>query len=163
LKRVALIVLAVLLFLVISGLLARFFSAENIERSDELALVEAETRGDAASIVSKLHGCSRNPACVAAAQANAKRLRRVGAVKILSVKSSNSHSLSSSTGTTRVAWTVIGKLPVVQCVNVRRSGNFFTGINVTLQSLSAPIANEGVCGKQTQIEREEEEATDVER
>jgi hypothetical protein len=163
LKRVVLIVLGVLLFLVISGLLARFFSAENLERSDELALIEAETRGDAASMVSKLQGCSRNPACVAAAQANAKRLRRVGAVKILSVKSTNSHSLGSSTGTTRLAWTVIGKLPVVQCVKVRRSGNFLDGISVTLESLSAPIANEGVCGKQTQIEREEEEATDVER
>ena len=100
---------------------------------------------------------------MALAQANAKRLRRVGAVKILSVKSTNSHSLGGSTGTTRLAWTVIGKLPVVQCVKVRRTGNFFTGIDVTMLSLSAPIANEGVCGKQTQIEREEEEATEVER
>jgi hypothetical protein len=163
LKRVALIVLGVLLFLVISGLLARFFSAENVERSDELALVEAETRGDAASVVAKIHDCAASAQCVALAKANAKRLRRAGAVKILSVKSSNSHSLTSSTGTTRLAWTVIGKLPVVQCVKVRRSGNFLTGINVTVQALSAPIANEGVCGKQTQIEREEEEATEVER
>ena len=155
--------LGVLLFLVISGLLARFFATENVERSDELALVEAETRGDAAGVVKKIHGCAASPQCVALAQDNAKRLRRAGAVKILSVKSSNSHSLTSSTGTTRLAWTVIGKLPVVQCVKVRRSGNFFTGINVTLLSLSRPIANEGVCGKQTQIEREEEEATDAER
>jgi hypothetical protein len=163
LKRVALIVLGVLLFLVISGLLARFFSTENVERSDELALVEAEVKGDAQSLVRKIHGCSAEPACVAVAQANAKRLHRVGSVKILSVKATNSHSLTSSTGTTRLAWTVIGKLPVVQCVKVRRSGNFLTGINVTMLSLSAPIANEGVCGKQTQIEREEEEATEVER
>jgi hypothetical protein len=129
LKRVALIVLGVLLFLVISGLLARFFSAENVERSDELALVEAETRGDAASVVANIHGCAASAQCVALAKANAKRLRRA----------------------------------VVQCVKVRRSGNFLTGINVTVQALSAPIANEGVCGKQTQIEREEEEATEVER
>jgi hypothetical protein len=40
---------------------------------------------------------------------------------------------------------VIGKLPVVQCIGVRRSGNFLTGISVTLLTLSAPIANEGGC------------------
>jgi hypothetical protein len=40
---------------------------------------------------------------------------------------------------------VIGKLPVVQCIQVRRSGNFFKGVSVTLLSLSAPISNEADC------------------
>jgi hypothetical protein len=44
-----------------------------------------------------------------------------------------------------LAWTVIGTLPVVQCVEVRRSGSLFTGITVTLLSLSAPISNEADC------------------
>lgn len=145
LKRFALIVVGFILFLAISGLLARFFSAENVERDDELALVEAETKGDANAIVRNLHGCRESPACVAIAQANAKSLRRPGSPKILSVKSTNSHSLFSSTGTTRLAWTVIGTLPVVQCLRVRRSGNFLTGINVTVVSLSAPISNEANC------------------
>jgi hypothetical protein len=140
-----LIVVGVLLFLAISGVLARFFSAENVERDGELALIEAQTRGDANGIIEKLRGCRASPACVARAQANANTLRRAGAVKILSVKSSNSHSLTSSTGTARVAWTVIGRLPVVQCVKVRRTGNLFAGIKVTLLSLSAPIGNEADC------------------
>jgi hypothetical protein len=144
-KRIALIVLGVLLFLAISGLLARFFSVENVERDDELALIEAQTKGDANGMIEKLYGCRARPACVASAEANASSLRRAGAVKILSVKSTNSHSLTSSTGTTRLAWTVIGRLPVVQCVKVRRSGNFFEGIAVTLLSLSAPIPNEADC------------------
>jgi hypothetical protein len=162
LKRVLLIAAGVLLFLAISGLLARFFAAENVERSDELALIEAETRGDPAGVVKAIHHCSTDPACVASARANAKALRRAGSPKILSVKSTNSHSLTSSTGTARLAWTVIGKLPVVQCVKVHRAGNFLTGIDVTVLSLSAPISNEGVCGKRTQIEIEEEEDTEAE-
>ena len=53
-------------------------------------------------------------------------------MKILSLKSSTAYSLAGATGTTRLAWTVIGKLPVVQCVEVRRTGNALTGHHVTL-------------------------------
>ena len=62
------------------------------------------------------------------ANASNPRLRRSGAVKILSLNSPTAYSLTSATGTTRLAWTVIGKLPVVQCVEVSRTGNFLTGI-----------------------------------
>jgi hypothetical protein len=145
LKRVTLIVVGVLLFLVISGLLARFFSVENTERDDQVALIEAQVKGDANGVVQKLAGCRSHPACVASAEANASRLRRPGPVKILSLKSPNSHSLESSTGITRLAWKTPGRLPVVQCVGVHRSGNFLSGISVTLLSLSAPIPNEADC------------------
>ena len=40
---------------------------------------------------------------------------------------------------------MIGKLPVVQCVQVRRTGNFLTGIHVHLLSISRPIPNEDDC------------------
>ena len=66
-------------------------------------------------------------------------------MKILQLESHTAYSLTGATGNTRVAWTVIGTLPVVQCVRVRRSGNFLTGIKVTLVGLSAPIPNEGGC------------------
>jgi hypothetical protein len=94
-----------------------------------------------------LSGCRERPACVAVLRANASnpRLHRAGGVKILSLKSSTSYALSSTTGKTRVAWTVIGKLPVVQCVQVRRSGNFLKGMTISLLSLSAPIPNEADC------------------
>ena len=58
--------------------------------------------------------------------------------KILSVKSRTSYSLTGGTGKTRLAWIVIGRRPVVQCVQVRRSGNAVAGIEVRLLSLSAP-------------------------
>lgn len=134
-----------LLFLVISGELARFLSTENSERSDEEALIEAQARGDVNGMLKQLSGCSRSASCVATVRANASSLRRTGAVKILSLKSSTAYSLTGATGKTRLAWTVIGRLPVVQCVEVRRTGSFLSGINVTLLSLSAPISNEADC------------------
>jgi hypothetical protein len=112
-----------------------------------LALLKAEARGDAPGMLARLSGCRAQPACVAVVKANAAnpRLLRPGAVKILSLKSSTAYSLTGSSGKTRVAWTVIGKLPVVQCVQVRRSGSFIEGITITLLSLSAPIPNEADC------------------
>ena len=66
-------------------------------------------------------------------------------MKILSLTSHTAYSLTSDTAPTRVAWTVIGRLPVVQCVTVKRTGNFLTGLSVTLLSVSKPISNEGDC------------------
>jgi hypothetical protein len=140
-------VVAVALFLAVSGLLARFLSSENAERDDAAALVQAEARGDTAGMLAQLSGCRANPSCVALVRENASnpRLRRAGTVKILSLKSSTAYSLTGAAGKTRLAWTVIGKLPVVQCVQVRRTGNFFKGITISLLSLSAPIPNEADC------------------
>lgn len=136
-----------MLFLLISGLLARFLSVENAERDDEEALIEAQARGDVPAMLGELPGCSSKPACVTVLRANASspRLRKHGAIKILSLESPTAYSLTGATGTTRLAWTIIGSLPVVQCIGVRRTGNFLSGIKVTLLSLSAPIPNEGDC------------------
>jgi hypothetical protein len=147
LRRAILISAAVVLFLAVSALLARFLATENTERNDEAALIQAEARGDVAGMLALLSGCPQNQSCVALIRANASnpRLRRAGAVKILSLKSSTAYALSGTSGKTRVAWTVIGKLPVVQCVEVRRTGNFFRGVTIRLLSLSAPIPNEADC------------------
>ena len=134
-----------LVFLAVSALLARFLSTENAERDKEATLLQTQARGDVAAMLAQLDGCRERPSCVATARANATRLRRPGAVKILSLKSSTAYALTGASGQTRLAWTVIGRLPVVQCVDVRRRGNPISGITVTLTSLSAPIANEADC------------------
>jgi hypothetical protein len=146
-KRVALIALGVIVFLAISGLLARFLTVENLERDGDLALIQAEARGDAAGMIARLVGCRSSPACVAEVHrilAN-PRVHRPGSVKILNLESHTAYSLTGSKGSSRVAWTVIGTLPVVQCVEVRRTGNFLTGIDVSLLRISPPIPNEGEC------------------
>jgi hypothetical protein len=135
------------LFLAVSFLLARFLSTENTERDDELALIQAQAKGDVPGMLRLLNGCRKRPLCVALVRANAAnpRLRRAGAVKILSIKSSTAYALTGTSGKTRLAWTVIGMLPVVQCVQVRRTGNFLKGLTISLLSLSAPIPNEADC------------------
>jgi hypothetical protein len=160
-----LLAVGVLLVLAISGLLARFLTVENLEREDDLRLVQAEVRGNATGMLDLLNGCRTSPSCVASVKANASnsRLRRRGAVKILQLESPTAYSLFGATGKTRLAWTVIGTLPVVQCVDVRRTGNFLTGIHVQLVGLGAPIDNEAICGKRSRIEIDEEEATAAER
>jgi hypothetical protein len=145
-RRIVLIVLALLLFIAISGLLAGFLAVEGVERDDLLALLRAQARGDAHAMLLRLDSsCNISPACVATTRADAATLRRQGAVKILTLTSPTAYSLTGATGKSRVAWTVIGRLPVVQCVTVRRSGNPLTGISVALLAVSAPISNEGDC------------------
>ncbi len=160
-----LMALGVIVVLIVSVVLARFLSVENAERNDDVALLQAEVRGDVAGMLDQLSGCRENPSCVAVVKADASnpRLRRHGSVKILRLDSNTAYSLSGATGKTRVAWTVLGKLPVVQCVDVHRTGNFLSGIHVQLIGLSAPINNEGICTKRTTEEVEEEEATAAER
>ncbi len=134
-----------MLFIAISGLLARFLSAEGVERDDIYAVLQAQAAGNVQGMLDDQAGCRESPSCVATTHANATSLRRNGAVKILTLTSPTAHTLTSATGMTRVAWTVIGKLPVVQCAQVRRTGSFLTGIAVTLVSISAPIPNEADC------------------
>jgi hypothetical protein len=144
-RHIVPIVLVLVIFLVLSAMLARFLSAENVERDDVLSALEAETAGKEQALFSKLSGCRTVPDCVSDVKWNATRLRRSGAIKIVSLTSATSYSLGGATGHTRVAWVVIGKLPVVQCLNVKRTGSFFTGISVSLLALSKPIPNEGNC------------------
>jgi hypothetical protein len=82
---------------------------------------------------------------VALQRRNIARVRRSGPVKILELTSGTSYSLTGATGLTRIAWTVIGHLPIVQCIKVRRSGNALTGESIILLGLSAPIAGTAEC------------------
>ncbi len=140
-----LIVVGVLLFLTISGVLARYLSAENVERDHEWALMQAEARGDVREMLAQLSGCRASPSCVATVRADAAGLRRPGAVELLSTQSTTNHTLSGSVGETRVAWKVSGRYPVVQCVQVRRSGDFLTGISVALLRVGPRIGSTADC------------------
>ncbi|HEX3873283.1 MAG TPA: hypothetical protein VHW26_03985 [Solirubrobacteraceae bacterium] len=135
--RITLIGAGVVLFVVISGLLARFLSVENLERQDVLGLLQAEARGDATEMFAKLHGCTGS--CRAIVGADAARLRGAGVVKILAYHSATAFALTGKTGQTRVAWKLGTRLPDVQCVTLHRGGNPVSGISVTLLRISRPI------------------------
>jgi hypothetical protein len=144
-RALALLGLGLLLFITISAILARWLSVENIERDDVLGVLQAQAAGNAPRALALLHGCAQAAPCARLVRAEATVLRRPGQVKILDLVSPTGYTLTGATGRTRVAWDVPGRLPVVQCVTVRRSGNIVTGISVTLLALSRPIPNTADC------------------
>lgn len=137
--------IVLVLFLAFSALLARYLSTENVERAAVLKLLQAQAAGDANRMIAQLSDCRAHAGCVAQARRNAQALHRKGSVKILTLSSQTAYALTSAKGTTRVAWTVIGHLPAVQCVSVTRTGNFLSGLSVTLTALSAQIPGEADC------------------
>jgi hypothetical protein len=139
------IAVAVLLFLAISALLARVFSADGAERSAVTALVQAEARGDAQGMLARMHGCSSQPACRARVLANAAALKLPGSVSILQIQSSTGFSLTSTLGYARVAWNAGGSHPIVQCVRVRHAGNALSGITIQLLSISPRLKGDATC------------------
>lgn len=140
-----LIAVAILLFLAVSGLLARIFSADGAERSAVTALVQAEARGDAAGMLSRMTGCRADPACVQRVRSNAAVLTRRGAVSILQIQPSTGFSLTGTTGYARVAWKTPASLPIVQCVRVHRSGNAVSGIRIELLAMTPRLKSDASC------------------
>jgi hypothetical protein len=147
LRTRVLIAVGVVVFLAISFELARFFTTESRERQRILVYLQAQAAGDPRRMLDALAGsCRRDPRCVATVDANARRLKRAGSVKILNLQSKTAYALGAKTGITRVAWTVVGNgLPVVQCALVHRGGTAIAGRSVTLLRVSAPIGNESTC------------------
>ncbi len=141
-----LIGLGIITFLVISTLLARVFSTDGAERSAITGLVAAEARGDQAGMARRLRGCSTDAACRAQVEKLSSTLHRAGAVSILQLAPSTGFSLTGSTGVARVAWDVASRSqPVVQCVQVRRSGDALHGLEVQLLKISGRIRSDGDC------------------
>ncbi|MEN3280699.1 MAG: hypothetical protein V7607_1839 [Solirubrobacteraceae bacterium] len=143
-RLVSLVALGAIVFLAISFLLARYLSTENRERDAVFGLLRDQARGDAQAMLRRLNGCDAR--CRANVEADARRLKRAGDVKILAYGSSTSYALGHSEGPTRVAWTIVDKqLPVVQCVQVERTGNVLAGTTINLRRLSVPIDRQGTC------------------
>lgn len=146
-RRLPLIIAAVLGFLVVSGLLARYLSTEGRERTELIEVLRAQIAGDGDGMLAAMDpSCARTPRCAAQTRANARRLRLPGDLKILNLRSDTSYALGGATGTTRIVWTVIDRgLPTVQCATVRRKGNVLAGRSITVLALSAPIGREASC------------------
>jgi hypothetical protein len=141
--RLVLIGVGILLFLVISFALARFLAVENQERDADLTVLRAEARGDAPAMLAALHGCG--PGCQATVAADAAKLRGPGEVSILADMSATAYALTGRTAKTRIAWKLPGRLPTVQCLLVRRTGNAITGVSVNVQAIGAPIPLQSDC------------------
>lgn len=138
--------LVALVFLALSLLVARWLTAESVERDRVYTLLQAQARGDPAAMLAQLDGCAPDSRCHAEVERNARRLKRPGEVKILAYDSDTAYALGEASGPTRVAWTIIGRqLPVVQCVQVERKGSVLSGRTITLRRLSLPIGRQSAC------------------
>jgi hypothetical protein len=144
-RRVLLIGVGVAVFLAISVVLARWLSVENTERDKVVKLLDAQAKGDVASMLGQIDGCAKDPACVRTVRANASRLKDPGKVDIVAYESATSHALGAKTGPTRVVWKTPSRLTTVQCVEIRRTGNVLSGPSVTVTGLSEPIDREAAC------------------
>ncbi len=143
-KRPLLVAVAVAALLGISFLVARWLNNDTVERGQVTRLLEAQIRGDAGAMLRRLEGCGA-PTCVAVVRRNATQLRGRGELKIALYQSQTAHALSSRTRFTRVVWFTPGRLTTVQCVLVRRAGNVFAGMTVTLLRVTTPIGRESSC------------------
>jgi hypothetical protein len=139
------IVVAIALFLLISGVLARIFSADSAERSAITSLIQAEARGDQQAMLGRIQDCAANAQCKARIVHDAAALRRAGAVSILQLESSTGFSLTGTLGMARVAWNAGGSLPIVQCVEVQRAGNAASGLRIALLGITAKLSGDASC------------------
>jgi hypothetical protein len=140
------ILVAILLFLVISAMLARVFSANGAEQSAITSLVQSEAGGDVNAILGEIQGCRTDPACRTRAAVNAAALRHAGTISIIQLQPSTSFSLGGTEGTARVAWNAASyRFPIVQCVKVRRAGNPISGLRVELLEVSRRIKSDTAC------------------
>lgn len=144
-RRVLVVGLALLIFLLASVWLARFLSNENSERDAVVSLLRAQVAGNADAMLDRLEGCRKDPACVSTVKRNASSERGSGGVQILALSSPTAYSLTPTKGETRIAWRAGAGKPVVQCVVVERTGNGLTGLAIELRSISAPIPSESDC------------------
>lgn len=142
-----LVVAVIVVFLVVSALLARVYSSVSAERSGVTALVSAEARGDQPGMISDLYRCRSSSACRARVAQDAISLRRAGHVSVLELSVSSSFPLLGKTGVARIAWETPGQLPVTQCVRVRHTGNPISGMKVELLEISTRIKTNSDCPK----------------
>jgi hypothetical protein len=144
-RRALLIAAAVLVLLAGGAALARMLGAGATERDAVIDIVKAQSHGDLAAVVAGIEGCGASPACVARTRAQVRRLRSRGKVRVLRVDGTSSVAVGEGSSTARVAWRTGDRLPVVQCVRLRRSGDLVSGFDVRVLSLSAPIGREESC------------------
>lgn len=142
---IALAVVGLAIFIVISALLARAFSVGGAEDGAISDLVTAEADGDTAGVVTLIAGCAASAACRAHAARLTTSLRRPGAVSVIQITPSAGFSLTGTIGTARVAWLVGSSLPRVQCIRVRHAGDLLRGFRVDLLGVSARIPSGADC------------------
>jgi hypothetical protein len=133
-------------FLLISALLARIFSADSAQRAAIVSVLQDQAQGDTGAVISRIQGCSASAACRERAAYNATHLKAPGSVSVLTLQTvAGGITFGKTVGVSRVAWRIGNGLPIVQCFRVRRAGNPITGLHIELLAVSKRIPSESDC------------------
>jgi len=143
--RIGLLAAAVAVFVVLSLIIARVLTIGNAERDAVYRLVRAEAAGDQAAVLSRVHGCAGNAACVARVRRTIARVQSPGTAKLLRFDGPGGIAVTGRSGSARVAWKVGAALPVVQCVRLRTTGDPVGGYTVRITRVDEPTALDEPC------------------
>ena len=143
--RIGLLAAAVAVFVVLSLVIARVLTIGNAERDAVYRLVRAEAAGDQAAVLSRVHGCAGNAACVARVRRTIARVQSPGTAKLLRFDGPGGIAVTGRSGSARVAWKVGAALPVVQCVRLRTTGDPVGGYTVRITRVDEPTALDEPC------------------
>jgi hypothetical protein len=142
---IASIVLGVVLFVIISVLVARAIGVGDAQTAAITDLVKAEAAGDTTRVIALIEGCQKDAACRARTAALTAALRHPGNVSVVDMTPSVNVAVTGSTGTARVAWLAGSSLPRVQCIRVRNAGSVFSGFEIELLRVSARQPSDASC------------------
>ncbi|MBV9048475.1 MAG: hypothetical protein JOY58_09420, partial [Solirubrobacterales bacterium] len=95
-RIIALLAVAVVLFVAISALLARAFSVDGAERSAITNLIQAQARGDQNAMLDQISGCRAESACRARVADDLAALAHSGAISIIQIQPSAGFSLGGT-------------------------------------------------------------------
>jgi hypothetical protein len=143
--RIALIVLGVLAFVLVSALLARVLAVPNAERTAMLELARAEARADERAVLRKVSGCRRESTCHERLPRILARVSHPGEVRILRFDGPSGLAITGRTGRARLVWKAGDGFPIVQCFQLRTKGDPLQGYTVQVASIDDPIQLEGSC------------------
>jgi hypothetical protein len=145
-RRISLIAAVVVVFIAVSGLVARVLSAASAERSAVVTLIEDQVSGDVAGAIAGVKGCAADTGCSSRTRIRVARLRSPrDRVEVVRFDGPSRFVLGARTGVARIVWKTKTGLPTVQCVRVRRSGDVLSGFHVSLLAVSSPIGREESC------------------
>ena len=143
--RIALTAVGLLLFVVMSGLLARMLTVGNAERSAMLELAQAQAQGDERGVLRGVSGCGSGSGCRQRLPRIFARVRHSGAVKILRLDGPGGLAIAGRRGKARLAWKAGDAFPIVQCFRLRTEGDPLRGYRVRVDSIEEPIQLEASC------------------
>jgi hypothetical protein len=146
-RYIPFVAIGIALFIAISAILARVFTAAGAEQAAVTDLLVLEAKGDAPGVIARIQGCAQSATCKANVAYDVAHLKHPGPVSIAQYSPSSSGSLTTTTGVARVAWTVGDSKPIVQCVKVRTAGSAISGQLIQLLVLSRRIRSGADCPK----------------